>query len=444
MALPVRRIPSNSGSSPQNQPVPVVEPEPAVTAAPAYEAPMPDLDGGLPELDGMPSLDEAELPTLDTEPDEYLQALEADDDEFDAILASTPPVSDSPALPEAPEEDEELGLPDFSYDDEEEPAPAVTPVFEAPAEVRPPSPDDHVIEVDDDDFESFIDKAFDEPEAFSDDDGEFDAPLELPDDELDDEDEEDDFVIIDEADDKEATDDWAADFDKILEEDTKPAAEDEIPEDDEEQEELEDDEEYLGLEEEEVPEEEALKPLSKKGASKPADKKKSKGKNKAPLTKLSEGMFRALTLIPFVGRLFKPFERFGKFFLPLIAVILLLAIPFGVYSFAGNAIANPPILTFPDGGSATIGNFKFDEATKTASGTITNTGDVVADVTPVFSVWTYEFGLDPRKWLAFQELGKCEGAPVSVDIDATADVSAQCSFETVEGITPKASGSLVY
>jgi hypothetical protein len=421
LALPVRRIPVGPGDSSANQPTPPVAPPATPAALPDYEMSLPDLEDELPSLnaaspDKTPS-SSGEADESD-EMDEYLKQLDDDSDEFDALFASTPP----PQLPyEEDEEDEEEDTDDDDgdWDSIEVEDDASIPVIEP---VRPPS-SEHVIEVDDDDFESFIDQAFDDGVDLEDDD-ELEAPLSLPDAEVDDD---------DDWSDEELTASLAP-VDAPLEDDDEKPEEDEEPEASSE----------APLEDEELPEEEEIaKPLSKK-STKPKSKSKGKGKNRSPITKLSEGMFRALTLIPFIGRLFKPFERFARFFLPAIVVLLILAIPFGVYSFAGNAITNPPILKFPDGGSATIGKFKFDKGTQTATATVTNTGDVIADVTPVFTVWSYELGLNPTKWVAFQKLGECKGTPVSVPIDGVEEVSAKCAFESIEGITPKASGSLVY
>lgn len=434
MALPVRRSSSESGENTPSRLQPPAKPQPTEAAPPDYSAALPDLDGGLPSLDEMPLLGAVEneksneLPSLASQEDEldnYLEQLEADapEDDFDAIFAATPePVKMEDELPTVEE------LPDLNSILESIPEPTPKSNQELPT---------------DDEFESFIDQAFENEDFSLDDDEELEAPLEdVPSRE----------ELTLEPDEPE--DDWAADFEKLLEEESNTKLDDEEIEaevlDESPEEELDPEEETEFDPDAKEPEEsekeivepdedEVGKPLSKRGG------KRSSGKrNKSPITKLSEGLFRILTLIPFIGRIFKPLQRFARFLVPVLILILVLAIPFGLYSFAGNSIENPPILTFPDGGSAVISDFKFDQATMTASGTITNTGDVIADVKPVFSVWAYELGLNPSKWLAFQELGTCEGEEVSVDIDGTAEVSAKCDFETIDGITPKASGSLVY
>lgn len=162
------------------------------------------------------------------------------------------------------------------------------------------------------------------------------------------------------------------------------------------------------------------------------------------VAKASTGLVRALTLIPFIGRFFRPLEKIARFFLPLLVVLLLVGIPMGLYTVALNSIANPTSITFPDEGSAKIGQFTFDKDTMTASGTITNTGDVIADVKPVFTIWTYHISANPRNWAAFKKVGTCEGAQVAVPIDGTKQVSVKCDVKGLDGFSQKASATLVY
>ena len=236
--------------------------------------------------------------------------------------------------------------------------------------------------------------------------------------------------------------DWANDFEKTLHNDSDSFGDLDTKESDNDT-----DEDFSkDLKGDEEPEGESTQaPLSKKKS----DKKKKPGKNKKAkkasiFTRISEGIFRSLTLIPFIGKIFKPLQRFAKYLFPVVALFLLLAIPLGLYFIAGSAIATTATTTFPDSGSATLSDLSFNQNTMTASGKILNTGSVIADVTPVFTVWSYEISLNPSKWVAYQNLGTCTGAIVSVNIDSSVNVSAKCAFAKVSGITPKVSGKLVY
>lgn len=392
MALPTRRASTPDNSSQlSNKKIEDVELPPV------------DDDFSLPELDelesdsALPSLEDIALPTLD------LPELETEDlDETpinEPISAPAPadeePLDDFDALFDniaeevgAPETDETISL---DWDDLGDATPAITPIEN---------------EVD----TSFIDEAFSEIEESEDD------PLET--------------LEVSEGE----SNDWAADFEKILDEDSEDdtALDTNADKDQDETEEL-DDQDSDGAEDNS----EALKSTSKKGKT----KKRAKGN---PISRLSEKLFAILAGTPIIGRLFKPFKRFAGFLLPVIILLLLLGIPFGLYTYAGNSIENPPALTFPDGGSAKIGSLKFDESSITASGVIKNTGDVIAEVQPVFTVWTYQFSINPAQWVAYTKLGTCTGDFTTVDIDAKTDVSASCDFDSTTGITPKITGSLNY
>lgn len=447
MALPIRRAPSAMGASNDSQdlitqtpPVPVEQPQ--ATGVDITNAALPDLDAlttqsmsngsSLPELDtgedggSMPDLSELALPALDVEMptdgppatppndefDDYLATLDTNDD-FDDFLSASNPADESKPLPVPAVAD------DDNFDDLFADPPASTGVAAADAEVMPPlnAPDDDFddifadSEIDEDpidtgqppvasgaapadDFDSFIDQAFDaaKPEATDADKGQ-----------------------------------WDDDFDKILD-DTEPeegaskgaAGSEEQPESVDSQEDG-----------------QSFKPLSKKKS------KKNLGKKSIP-TRVSENLFRILTLIPFVGRLLKPFQRFAKYLFPIIALLLIVGIPFGLYVSASNAIPSTGGVKFPDEGSSTISNFAFDPSTMTASATVTNTGDVIAQVQPVFTVWAYQVSLNPSKWTSYEKQGTCSGKVVTLEIDAKATVSVKCSISKINGITPKVSGDLVY
>lgn len=95
----------------------------------------------------------------------------------------------------------------------------------------------------------------------------------------------------------------------------------------------------------------------------------------------------------------------------------------------------------PDSGGAAFNEFQYDAATNSASGTIVNTGDIIADVIPEFTVKSIQPTLNPVSWVIPKETSKCVATSVQVDIDSTINVTAKCG-ELVTGFIPRVTGEL--
>lgn len=122
-------------------------------------------------------------------------------------------------------------------------------------------------------------------------------------------------------------------------------------------------------------------------------------------------------------------------YLPLVFVIGGLAI---VSYFS---VARDAQVVMPDNGGSTFTEFVYDSEAHTASGLITNTGDIIAEVQPNLTVVTIQPELNPLTWFMPSETAKCISEPVLVDIDATMTITVECSGD-ITGFLPRVTGEL--
>lgn len=293
------------------------------------------------------------------------------------------------------------------------------------------------------------------------DDIDFDTPLSIPENELEDSSEDPlaDFIIDEPA--ETADDEVDDEFEKLMSEldELEPELEEtkefnELPSDDESgldkyliTEEVNDSEDDNSENETEVIEENldelALAPLKKEKSKKAKSKKKPKT-GKSGYNKFATKIFSSLGKIPFIGKIFNPLIKVASVALTVLLLLPLLLIPLIVYNVAVNTVPNEAELLLPDNGSVIIANVNFDKSTQTANALITNTGDIIAEVTPEFTIWIYELGLNPATWVKFSPFDTCIGESTVVDIDTSVEVQVECSFDEIPGIEARASAELAY
>lgn len=156
--------------------------------------------------------------------------------------------------------------------------------------------------------------------------------------------------------------------------------------------------------------------------------------------KIVKAVLGVLTKIPFFGKFLKPLLEATKtlervaMILPLVALIILLSLV-NYFSVPGSFKTD-----LPDKGAASFQQFEYESSTNEAVGVIYNTGETIADVVPEFTVYTLQPGWNPLSWFMYKEAGKCEAAPVSVDIDDSQEVHATCQVSG--GLFPRVSGGL--
>lgn len=122
-------------------------------------------------------------------------------------------------------------------------------------------------------------------------------------------------------------------------------------------------------------------------------------------------------------------------YLPLVFVIGILA------TISYFSVPREAEILLPDSGSATLSELSFNSETMTATGTVTNTGDVIANVSPEFSIYTIQPELNPKTWFIPTPVATCVGGEVSVDIDGSQTVDMACSG-TITGYIPRVGGVL--
>jgi len=153
-----------------------------------------------------------------------------------------------------------------------------------------------------------------------------------------------------------------------------------------------------------------------------------------------KGIFGFLAQIPLIGIVFKPLLSATKIlekislFMPLIFVI-------GVFvTISYFQVPRESMIELPDNGGGTFSEFKYDYKTNSAIGKVTNTGEIILESKPEFTVHAIVPGLNPKTWFIPVEVGKCEGKIEKVDIDSSKEVTAEC--EKTNGYIKRTSGVL--
>lgn len=156
------------------------------------------------------------------------------------------------------------------------------------------------------------------------------------------------------------------------------------------------------------------------------------------MLKLIEFVLGIVSYVPFVG---KPLVKLLKSLnIPKIASLVMpgLMIVFAFYYFTVGGIAGKVSADFPDNGSASFNGFSNNEGI--VSGKVKNTGEVILEVEPSFRVYALTPSLNPKTWVAMEEVASCTSDWVEVDIDIMVEVSADCG--DFNGLFIKVSGDL--
>lgn len=145
-----------------------------------------------------------------------------------------------------------------------------------------------------------------------------------------------------------------------------------------------------------------------------------------------------LSRIPIVGKFVKPLMNATKILRSIagmIPVILVIGIC-AVVSFM--SVPRSSTISLPDEGSANFSQFSYTNGR--AEGTIQNTGNIIADVSARFTVYTIQPSINPKDWFVPRPAAQCSSKPVSVDIDGDKKITASCG--EVKGFIPRVSGEL--
>lgn len=148
-----------------------------------------------------------------------------------------------------------------------------------------------------------------------------------------------------------------------------------------------------------------------------------------------------LSKLPLVGFIFKIALEATKILRAIAQYIPLAFFIAALVAVSYFSVPRDSLIILPDSGGATFTNFTYDSASNSASGIITNTGDIIADVQPEFTVKTIQPGLNPISWVIPEDVSKCATESVRVDIDSTTKVTAKCS-DAITGFIPRVTGEL--
>lgn len=141
--------------------------------------------------------------------------------------------------------------------------------------------------------------------------------------------------------------------------------------------------------------------------------------------------------LPLVGKYFLKLRDNTKVInvisnlIPVVLLVLFLA------WLNARAVESETSTDLPDLGSVSFTDFKYEDGV--AEGRLVNTGEVIAQVKPVFSVYAMDPGLNPKSWVIPEKQFECVGNMLRVDIDKESVVTAKCE-ETPDGFQVRVSG----
>lgn len=153
-----------------------------------------------------------------------------------------------------------------------------------------------------------------------------------------------------------------------------------------------------------------------------------------------EGLLKLLAKLPLVGRLFSwmlKFTRVLKVVALSIPLMVVLAVVLLVYS---SAPALTSSLELPDEGKVGLSAMSYQRDSNEVTATVKNEGNVLATVTPTFTVYTSSW-YDPRTWRSPRASLTCPGKPLLLEMDQAKVVKVKCPA-TPGGFGSAVSGSL--
>lgn len=145
-----------------------------------------------------------------------------------------------------------------------------------------------------------------------------------------------------------------------------------------------------------------------------------------------------LSKIPLIGRLFRLLSSFSmvwKIIARLFPLVVVLLIFFAIWN--SSVPKNQPI-EMPDNGSAVIEKTTYSNGRIKA--TIHNTGDIIVNVKPTFTIWTNQISINPKSWVVPEKSLTCSSDYVPIDIGNEKTIDIQCG--QANGILPRVSGTL--
>lgn len=185
---------------------------------------------------------------------------------------------------------------------------------------------------------------------------------------------------------------------------------------------------------------------------KPSDRQKGESGSRAGskvagfFTKLTDTLLKILFIplgllskLPVIGGFFRKLMNPNKVMRAVSVILPLVLVSVGLYIHGNQALLPPKKLTFPDGGAATFSQLSYDRESMTATGVITNTGEVNAEVSPKFVVHSIQPTINPLSLFYPKPNKPCVGDFIEVNIGEKKKVSVKCK---VSGFDRKITGEL--
>lgn len=167
---------------------------------------------------------------------------------------------------------------------------------------------------------------------------------------------------------------------------------------------------------------------------------------KSALEAIKKGL---LSIVAFAGGLLKKLPGVGKLVTnttrAAIGLALIIAIPVAlvfVSAFITRSATAPPeavAVSLPDQGGVEMSNMALNDDGTELTATLTNTGEVIADITPSATIKATDLK-NPISWYVRSDVGECTGETTNLDIEKSVEVTLSCTGSS--GSSVKIEGSL--
>lgn len=167
---------------------------------------------------------------------------------------------------------------------------------------------------------------------------------------------------------------------------------------------------------------------------------------KSALEAIKKGL---LSVVAFAGGLLKKLPGVGKLVTnttrAAIGLALIIAIPVAlvfVSAFITRSATAPPeavAVSLPDQGGVEMSNMALNDDGTELTATLTNTGEVIADITPSATIKATDLK-NPISWYVRSDVGECTGETTNLDIEESVEVTLSCTGSS--GSSVKIEGSL--
>lgn len=130
--------------------------------------------------------------------------------------------------------------------------------------------------------------------------------------------------------------------------------------------------------------------------------------------------------LPLVGKFVTSAVRAGVTLVLLVAVPIALIVVSSAIVRSATEPAETASISLPDNGGVEMSKMVLSDDGKTLTATLTNTGDVIAEATPGAKLKAVSLS-NPISWYKRSDVGSCVGEAVTIDIEASTEVTLKCT-----------------